>query len=304
MTDRIPEKKKLVIAGPHGDERNAQRLIMAAQKYFIQHGAPENTVLYFIPSISPTMTFADARGIPIVDKNGRKYVSDDTRASINYALSHLTIPHLHNLLEERIPINSRLVLMREAIQKNIYNGIPFKMVNGRREEDDTFPKIGIDANRDIHMRLPTTQSFDTFMRSVTRHASPENILVIMVHGYYREGGVFGTYTVNSDETATLVPQAEKIAKAIWRYLFASDFVPFYEDTATAPLQYAGEWNQLLYNNGRNILSFDIELPGNFDEGRRGGNPSYNPNAVKEKFSGILILGKNSFFELLESAILW
>jgi hypothetical protein len=56
---------KLVIAGPHGDKRNAQRLVMAAQQYFIKEGGvPTDTVLYFIPCLSPTMCFADARGIP------------------------------------------------------------------------------------------------------------------------------------------------------------------------------------------------------------------------------------------------
>jgi hypothetical protein len=47
----------LVIAGPHGDERNAQRLIMAAQRHFINTGVDDdNLLLYFIPTLSPTMT--------------------------------------------------------------------------------------------------------------------------------------------------------------------------------------------------------------------------------------------------------
>jgi hypothetical protein len=37
---------------------------MEMQKYFIDKGPPVDTVLYFIPCLSPTMCFADARGIP------------------------------------------------------------------------------------------------------------------------------------------------------------------------------------------------------------------------------------------------
>jgi hypothetical protein len=68
-----PNKKKLVIAGSHGDERNAQRVIMATQRYFINEGdIPDDLALYFIPCLSPTMCFADARGIPLVDMEGTR----------------------------------------------------------------------------------------------------------------------------------------------------------------------------------------------------------------------------------------
>jgi hypothetical protein len=296
-----PNKKKLVIAGPHGDERNAQRVIMVAQRHFIKNGGTADTVLYFIPCLSPTMAFADARGIPVVDEIGNKL-------SIDEAVSRISIPYLHNLIAKQVPIDPRdpnkTGLLRTLIQDS--NGTAFKTFEDYKagKVDPEYPRYGIDANRDIRGSLVSTRNFGLFIDSLRRNTSVENIKVIMMHGYYQGGGVFGTYSVKSGEEAVMDNNdAKYFANALWDYLYPPPIADFFSGTDTEPLKYAGEWNQTLYRDHGGILSVDIELPRNFDEGRRNetvnGQKKYNPQDVLEQFDGILARNKGSYYGLLD-----
>jgi hypothetical protein len=230
-------EKKIIIAGPHGDERNAQRLIKKSQKYFIQKGAPEyGTVLYFIPCISPTMAFADARGIPIVNERGELNFNRATDSVVKtleeYRKGIKKIPDLHDLIATKIKVDEKLLarigkikteldeqdryelLMRSAIQK--YNGDLFK--NG--EANSAFPNFGIDANRDYHLALPSSKAFLNFIKmintgdipnldtretdkqkreEIARKILDRNIRVLMMHGYNDLGRAFCPYW--ADENA-------------------------------------------------------------------------------------------------------
>jgi hypothetical protein len=290
-----PNKKKLVIAGPHGDERNAQRLIMATQWYFIDTRPPDDdTVLYFIPCLSPTMCFADARGIPVVDKDGKPLPLAEAKGRI-------TIPYLHHLIEQIIPSADGRKLLRTLIQD--YNGTAFNSIGDYNDEivNEDYPRYGIDTNRDIRKSLESTQRFDAFISSLTAVTGPENIKVIMVHGYELGGKIYGTYTVNKGKV-DMALGGEDFAKTIHRALFRSEFKKFYRDTQEAPLTYAGEWNQILYKEHDKIISVDLELPKEFfDEGRRqdpDNNNRYDPMKVQETFNGVLAPGKDSFQSVL------
>jgi hypothetical protein len=317
---RISRRKTIIIAGPHGDERNAQRLIMAAQKHFIRDGAPADTNMYFIPCLSPTMAFADARGIPVVDEDGNN-------EGITTVLNKLTIPYLHDLIATEVPRkpekSTAKKLLRSLIQT--YNGTAFaSFADYPNNISNTYPLYGIDANRDVQVlvneqkALPSTQSFIGFIRTL---GSSQNIKVIMVHGYYRDGGVFGQYEIKMGTlqnrtpgpVAVLVDGAQNFAYAFWNYLFRSTPDPFFPDTEFVPLKFAGEWSQILHEKFR-ILSVDVELVRddnntlrNFDEGCRGDSDrEYGPGKVREDKdfeSGVLEKGpepKGSFYELLET----
>ena len=303
---------KLVIASPHGDERNAQRLIMAAQKYFIKEGAPADMVYYFVPCISPTMAFADARGIPVVNKNNVrepsiKQLLDDYRTNTNGK----NIPYLHDLIAMEVPITPNSTtkrLLRTSIQN--HNGSAFATFddykNGRRNQG--YPIYGIDSNRDVEPWLDSTKCFIAFMeRLCDSPGAPDNIKVFMVHGYKDGGGVFGTYDINlTERKAELLPAARDMAYAFWAFLFGGRPEDFYGSTRTLPHNYVGEWNQILYRR-LGVLSVDIELPdAPYDEGRRGELPPdgnyYKPDRIKEDFGddGVLIQRRDGFFRLLET----
>jgi hypothetical protein len=327
-----PNKKKLVIAGPHGDERNAQRLIMAAQKHFIDNDPPSaDTVLYFIPCLSPTMCFADARGIPNklwehTEQNiPSKYTHTDAKVKVLTLFNGqarlkpgLTISVLHATLLDKVrddikiwkegnefEYKNREIIMRTAIQD--CNGEAFKNMTdySNNNVDPYYPRYGIDANRDIRKSLQSTRLFEGFIRSLLTGTRPEDIKIIMMHGYDNGGGtVYGTYRVESKDNnprAVMIDEGRDFARAFWSYLYVTEdrISNFYYPTETEPLKFAGEWNQLLYKDNRGILSVDIELPSSFDEGRRGdiGNP-YNSNNVRKEFDGILASGKGNYYELL------
>jgi hypothetical protein len=139
---------------------------------------------------------------------------------------------------------------------------------------------------------------------------PENVKVIMMHGYDDTGTVYGTYTVNHEGTAERLHAGETFAYAFWNYLFDSKKMkPFYnsgtDNTQTHPFKFAGEWGQILYKKFQ-ILSVDIELPdAGYNEGYRN-DPArlkYNPDLVKkdEDFeSGVLMAKNGSFYELLRN----
>jgi len=289
------DTKKLVIAGPHGDERNAQRIIMSTQKYFIQNGVPTDIVMYFIPCISPTMAFADARGIPVVDENGNKL-------SIDVALKKTTIPYLHDLIAKKIPINpdnsEETELLRTLIQDK-RNGVAFTSYAKYQMNDinEDYPSYGIDTNRDVKPWLASTKNFLVFIRSLTLE-NPSDIKAIMMHGYESRGAVYGTYEVQPNEKAIINSEGKIFANTFSVFLYGSINKDFYGDTQTNPFRYAGEWGQLLYKK-YSILSVDIELSEEeYDEGRRG--IKYTPDVVMKEFDGLLLPAKSKFYTLLET----
>jgi hypothetical protein len=282
--------KKLVIAGPHGDERNAQRLIMAAQRHFIQYGAPPDTVLYFIPCLSPTMCFADARGIPNEFLGGRDGVH---MGQGPYKPKDLTIPRLHDAMTGRL---------RSSLQSQL---------------DPTNPNVGVDANRDYYLSLPSNQYFFEFINKVKPSVftttettvdiydpidgtvekktgfSIDNFRVLMIHGYEDRslgGAVYGPYLVkqkgkSEDWPARMSLTDKNLVNEIrdvlvWGKLDptitvtkeryknnTTDNDPFlYLFTEHDAKKYQGEWSIQLY--AQHIWSADIELPQAYNEGVR------------------------------------
>jgi hypothetical protein len=309
--------KKLVIAGPHGDERNAQRLIMAAQKRFVKGETQpaSDTTMYFIPCLSPTMAFADARGIPVVEITNNVAVR---RLSINEALSRtkLTIPYLHDLIATRITTTNQVSaytgLLRSLIQGTkddkgidlLQNGVAFDTYAqyAANTIKADYPRYGIDANRDVGQWLPSTTCFIGFMRAfIDNRINPGDIKVIMVHGYEGSGAVYGTYRVTPALVAEMVPEGKIFADTFRKFLYGDiNFTDLYTSTGSAPLVYAGEWSQILYRRF-NILSVDVELPsGAYNEGYRGegGDRAYVSSTVKnDDFNGGVLV-RGSFYELL------
>ena len=209
--------QKLVIASPHGDERNAQRLIMAIQKYFLQHGSPEDTLIYFVPCLSPTMCFSDARGIPNIFWKNEENKEDEKYGEYEKQLpplsdgkfklgSNLTIPALHNELDKRYTDPEKLI--RDLIQA---------------QDNPSAPIWGVDANRDVTLSLPSNQAFSAFINDIqsqlplvytetnvkiydpadqseipSSKRTINNLRVLMIHGYdnrQSDGCVYGPYSV-------------------------------------------------------------------------------------------------------------
>jgi hypothetical protein len=306
-------KYKLVIAGPHGDERNAQRLIMAAQRYFIQHGAPADTVLYFIPCLSPTMCFADARGIPIVNATGEMYINGNSLSSINEAVSKLRskehdIPYLHDLIATR--------QIREMTLRNHIQG----------QTDPVSPRYGVDANRDYHSKLPSTIVFRNFIDGVKRNCDVSDIrqtctviydsneekeegpferstirhlCFLMIHGYDSRGGVYGPYVMFGKGTAEEWParMSDKDKEYVDEIRKELGFVPLkpvtinaensgknvpVKDRVNDPHLFGGsEYDARPYRGewssylyNKEIWTVDIELPESYDEGRRNDEQSW------------------------------
>jgi hypothetical protein len=186
-------ENKLVIAGPHGNERMARFVVLETQKHFIQNGISDpNLALYFIPAMSPTLFFADARGLPFV-KNGNEYESfknpEDRRGAVADICNFLSIPKLHDFMATNVDS----ALMHDNIQSN--NGTPEN------------PIYGIDTNRDLHNLLESTRAFMSFINrqvrnnplinsmpgisqievpsgiSISPTTGSRNITVIMLHGH-------------------------------------------------------------------------------------------------------------------------
>jgi hypothetical protein len=303
---------------------------MAAQRYFTftREGTTADTVLYFIPCLSPTMCFADARGIPnefwenteqevpTVHTKTSKKVKVLTLSNNQAVLKEgLTIPVLHDSLvepvmddifewnnaTEKYEWKCKEIIMRTAIQD--CNGRAFENMEDytNNKVNPQYPRHGIDANRDIRKSLQSTRMFEAFIKNLLTSVRAENIKVIMMHGYDTEGTVYGTYEVKSVSEAKMTDDGKYFARALWEYLYVAEnrINNFYSNTGTDPLAYTGEWNQLLYKETCGILSVDIELPNSFDEGRRGGSPSYHAEKVRETFEGILTGGKGNYYELLK-----
>jgi hypothetical protein len=225
---QVGATKKLVIAGPHGDERSAQRLIMMLQKHFIQHGPPLGTVIYFIPSISPTMTFADARGIPLVNEAGEKV--DKTKRINGSGMIDISIPQLHDLVAALIPPVPPLPPSRIRDDRVLRSLI-------QNQKTPHEPPYGVDSNRDVEQKLKSSKVFRGFIdwlneqhrareRNYTeihvkiydpKFANPnvaeevtgstiDNFRVLMIHGYDKSqpgGCVYGPYYVSKNETIDL-----------------------------------------------------------------------------------------------------
>jgi hypothetical protein len=288
MDGECEEIYRLVIAGPHADERNAQRVVMAAQRHFINTGVDgNNLLLYFIPTLSPTFTFADARGLPIVDGDGTKYGEKDganLQQSIEMAIKQYTeIQYIHDLMEEKIEDK----ILRNHIQD---------------QDDPARPQWGIDANRDINLKLPSSRVFKTFMELVSQNFDKNNLNVFMLHGYTERGDVYGPYYLEGSGKVRMEDAVKRYVNYIRRTLFnrgqirvtnlasigPEDIDPdsgfYFGETREKPEKYAGEWAYQVYSTDKEhgILSFDIELPGCvnprtgipeseylYDEGRRG-----------------------------------
>jgi hypothetical protein len=251
------------------------------------------------------MCFADARGIPVVDRNGNSRRWDDVKNS-------LTISDLHDLIAENIPIapgSREKKLLRTLIQ----------LENGIAGQPD-YPKYGIDANRDVNLNLVSSIAFNSFMRNIYQQtntssrnetgvriydmdtkgytdeitrSTARNIQVFMMHGYEDNGAVYGPYSVKKKDIRQNWPAAMSVADKrrvnnIMRVLFGHFFnistiadplnnenvndPHLYMDTEYDARGYQGEWGIRLYEMG--IWSVDIELPGRYasepyDEGVRG-----------------------------------
>jgi hypothetical protein len=303
-------EKKLVIAGPHGDERNAQRLIMAAQKRFIDEGPPSaDTALYFIPCLSPTMCFADARGIPNEFwVNGSDGVPMTNGPFV--LKSGLIIPALHEKMKHE---------RRSKLQD---------------QDDQINPDVGVDANRDYHLSLPSSKAFAEFMQGLTgiilrsgiklSDRSGQNVTVFMMHGYdssksnpynRNRGCVYGQYKLDNENPGIgvippiILQYIDMMTQSLFGYINAASGDAAADVTANREYFYQadnevgkfnGEWIRHLYGDRgkRGILSFDIELGEAYREGERG-DPSpgrcYNPNTVVSNNLPFFDLNRPGFF---------
>jgi hypothetical protein len=230
--------RKLVIACPHGDERNAQRLIMALQKHFIEEGPRTSTVIYFIPSLSPTMTFADVRGIPnkFWKKTGDETWKMGEAMKVNEGgyfdgkfelITDLKIPALHDELARKYDsTNNRVDIIDEV------NGTLLRTLI-QDQKDPFAPKWGVDANRDVTYSLKSNDAFIDFIVMLEEtHIPPRNRMtstrvifsdiynnnkevesplmhtinnfrVLMIHGYdntqHINGSVYGPYYMHEND---------------------------------------------------------------------------------------------------------
>jgi len=293
--------KNIVISGPHGNERTARFVVLDTQQHFIEKGLSKTDLaLYFIPAMSPTLFFADARGVPFVEKEGDKYRLSNNKPKekkeveniMNEIYNFLEIPKLHDFIAEKI--NGTLV--HTLIQD---------------QKDSEKPEYGIDANRDCFNVLKSTDSFQTFINNL--RARPENIIVIMMHGYENafspkenrinkrngndQGTVLGPYIVkthNNIEYGFINDDVKKyldfMTASLFGYIYnENENLPandpknirqqnyFYQANADVT-KLKGEWGRKLYterNDGQKILCVDIELANSYRDGTRGGNTPYN-----------------------------
>jgi hypothetical protein len=313
--------RQLVIAGPHGNERMARFVVLETQRFYIENPTkvPENTTFHFIPAMSPTLFFADARGLPFINLIQKK----ETNGKIEYEISkdnknprdfigkiyaELTIPLLHKFIAEEV----NGVLMHTNIQFN--NGSPKN------------PIYGIDANRDYHNLLKSTQAFNHFInvQKPTRYYPdplPENLTVIMLHGHEdvkdrkrtydtannNQGTICGPYKIHDKEygfiTHDIIKQVDFMTAALFGYMYNMPgeddrYRPFdpSKDIGTKRqknffylekidvTEFEGEWSRKLYGdvNSQDIPCFDIELSNNYRDGTRGGAPNYKPTMVVDR----------------------
>jgi hypothetical protein len=303
-------KKKIVIAGPHGNERIARFVVLETQRHFIENGLSNTDLaLYFIPAMSPTLFFADARGLPFVlggdkykeIKDIYKYCKDEEektttiKKTIKEIYGFLTIPKLHNFMEEEVDGRH----MHDNIQS--FNISPLE------------PKYGIDANRDYHRILKSTEAFEKFIKSLG--AIPDNITVFMMHGYAErvesnkiiyptfniigQGAVYGPYK-NKPNGRYLDDEMIRHSDLVTLCLFGyktnkkdGDEVKSSENYiyGTEPHKYLGEWTQILYKQGINC--YDIELAEDYRQGTRGKKGGLGTKNEMKYYSDIVINRKNN-----------
>jgi len=258
--------------------------------------------LYFIPAMSPTLFFADARGLPFVlggdkykeIKDIYKYCKDEKektstiKKTIKEIYGFLTIPKLHDFMEKKVDGE----LMHDNIQS--FNISPLE------------PKYGIDANRDYHNLLKSTDVFYSFINNLG--ANSENTTVFMMHGYdsknrmragydnYKrrditgQGAVYGPYLEKDDKmylddklmrntdllTLCLFGYKNQIINNVNEVTRSKNYM---FDFDSKPNKYYGEWTQIL--DKQNIKCYDIELAENYRQGTRGkiGNEQYSSDFV-------------------------
>jgi len=309
-------KYKIVIAGPHGNERIARFVVLETQRYFIENGLSNTDLaLYFIPAMSPTLFFADARGLPFVKEKGNEYEyardpfnkMDRDKLSINTSkeiirkymkekkiYEFLTIPKLHDFMEKEVDG----ILMHDNIQS--HNISPLT------------PKYGIDANRDFHNILLSTVAFHSFINSLG--AIPENITVFMMHGYSNrnksddriyptnningQGAVYGSYEVKENKMY-LDDKLMQYTDLVALYLFG--YKPYKNTIGNAvdlsenyifenkPNKYYGEWSQKLYKQG--IHCYDIELNINYRQGTRGGTGKREKKEINMPYDSDIVINR-------------
>jgi hypothetical protein len=193
-------KNKLVIAGPHGNERNARFVVLETQKYFIENGISDpDLVLYLIPAMSPTMFFADARGLPFVEKKEDvyKYKKDDSKTiseQVKDICDMLTIPRLHDFMATKI---------NEKSEDIVHDHIQLYRLNGSSKT----PKYGIDTNRDYHSLLKSTQAFNNFIKNfidTNIENNKKNSTVIMLHGHENANTFKGRINNTSHNQGTVL----------------------------------------------------------------------------------------------------
>jgi hypothetical protein len=242
--------------------------------------------------MSPTLFFADARGLPFMEEDGEKYKAAPItsypgnqpdrvyKKTIEDALKkvkEISIPKLHALMEERVDG----YLMHDAIQS--HNGS-----SPRR------PKYGIDANRDYHSVLKSTEAFEKFIEKI--RGMPDNITVLMLHGYdgtavkevegeksNSEGTIYGPYFVEDDKiylTKKFMEDIDFITLYLFGYRYkkgnSNDKFQYsknylFDDnaaTVSGASKYIGEWCRRLYDRDK-INCYDIELGEDYREGTRG-----------------------------------
>jgi len=303
---RADRQRKLVVAGPHGNERNARFVVLETQRYFIRNPKilSNDLILYFIPAMSPTMFFADARGLPLDNKG--EYLNKVPAAGLKNAvetkvtdtLKSLTIPRLHDDIAASIP---GFTTWQDGIQGQ---GDPKK------------PKYGIDTNRDIYNVLPSTKSCLQFFID-----NKENMAVFMLHGYeeivrdrvldgFIDGyqcTLAGPYKLEGNKgyiEEYIMNQMDVITSLIFGYRYKRENESkkaersknyFFKQDSNVGTIYNGEWSRKLFLNNNNtighgILCFDIEMAENYREGSRnqtggkntGNKMKYDPKLVMDR----------------------
>jgi len=265
------------------------------------------------------MAFADARGIPVVNDEGKmngKNAKDSIEKTLkDYSSNKKDIPYLHDLIAKWIPKNpnapNETELLRTLIQS--YNGNAFNNYNDFKNNtiNENYPRYGIDANRDVRKSLLSTQCFENFVFSMGTNT---NTNVFMIHGYVGEGKVFGPYYLNNYGQVRMTDKVKKYVNYILEtiingrynikysdttlkpydkdgdkgfYYITTPETPQKNDTIDNPYKYAGEWSYLLYGikkvKSEKILCFDIELPNRYRQGTRDdkNKDNYEPNKVGE-----------------------
>jgi hypothetical protein len=177
--------RKLVIAGPHGNERIARFVVLEAQKYFVDRELTKDELgLYFVPAMSPTLFFADARGLPFI-----KNLNDDVYEidEVAYKETDITDVNYKNNIQEKLRMGENLSISK------LHNLMGTKSLNIDNQKEELVhdliqgqnnskkPIYGIDANRDCYNVLKSTEAFHYFITGLG--ARPYHSAVIMLHGY-------------------------------------------------------------------------------------------------------------------------